>query len=85
MRISFELTKQYEIFIDKEDVDNCYGGDIKVAISENMGKAEETDSYDIEILDTDLSAEDEAYEERLDDEYKREEDLQESLYLRDLI
>lgn len=85
MRISFELTKQYEIFIDKEDIDNCYGGDIEEAISENMGKAEETDSYDIEVLDTDLSAEDEAYEERLDDEYRRDEELLESQYLRDLI
>lgn len=85
MRISFALTKEYEIFIDKEDIDNCYGGDIEEAISENMNKAEEVDSYDIEVLDTDLSAEDEAYEEELDDEYRREKELQESQYVRDLI
>lgn len=85
MRISFEYTKQYEVFIDKEDIDNCFGGDIEEAISENMDKAEIVDSYDIEVLDTDLSAEDEAYEEELEDEYRRERDLQESMYLRDLI
>ncbi len=85
MRISFALTKEYEIFIGKEDIDNCYSGDVEEAISENMSEAKEVDSRDIEVLDTDLSAEDEAYEEELEDEYRRERDLQESMYLRDLI
>lgn len=85
MRIGFVIPKEYELFIDKEDIDNCYGGNVEEAISENMGKAEEVDTNDIEILDSELSADDEDYEEELEDEYWREKDLQESLYLRDLI
>lgn len=85
MRISFALTKEYEIFIDKEDIDNCYGRDIKEAISENMGEAKEVDTHDIEVLEEEFEHQDVLYNERLQDEYEREKELQESLYLRDLI
>ena len=85
MRISFALTKEYEVFIDKEAIDNCYGGDVEEAISENMSEAKEVDSRDIEVLDTDLDAQDILYDKSLQSEYEAEKDLQESLYLRDLI
>ena len=87
MRISFALTKEYEVFIDKVEIDRLYSGSADRAVKAMLSQAEEVDSYvdDIEVLDTDLSAEDEAYEEELEDEYWREKELQESLYLRDLI
>lgn len=87
MRISFALTKEYEVFIDKVELDRLYDGSVDRAVKAMLSQAEEVDSYvdDIEILDTYLSAEDEAYEEELDDEYRRDMALQESLYLRDLI
>lgn len=85
MLINFTLTKEYEIFIDKEDIDNCYGGDVEEAISENMSEAKEVDSRDIEVLDTDLDSQDILYEKSLQGEYEAEKDLQESLYYRDLI
>lgn len=85
MRISFALTKEYEVFIDKEDVDNCYGGDIKEAIAENMGEAKEVDSRDIEVLEEEFERQDVLYDEALQDEYEREKELEESLYVRDLI
>lgn len=87
MRISFALTKEYEVFIDKVELDRLYSGSVDRAVKAMLSKAEEVDSYedDIEVLDTDLSADDEAYEEELEDEYWREKDLQESQYLRDLI
>lgn len=87
MRISFTLTKEYEVFIDKVELDRLYSGSVDRAVKAMLGQAEEVDSYvdDIEVLDTVLSAEDEAYEEELDDEYRREKDLQESLYYRDLL
>ena len=87
MRISFILPKEYEIFIDKVELDRLYSGSVDRAVLAMLSQAEEVDSYvdDIEIIDTELSADDEAYEEDLEDEYWREKDLQESLYLRDLI
>lgn len=87
MRISFALTKEYEVFIDKVELDRLYSGSVDRAVKAMLSKAEEVDSYedDIEVLDTDLSADDEAYEEELEDEYRREKELQESLYVRDLI
>ena len=87
MRISFALTKEYELFIDKAELDRLYSGSIDRAVLDMLSQAEEVDSYvdDIDILDTELSADDEAYEEDLEDEYWRERSLQESLYLRDLI
>ncbi len=87
MRISFVLPKEYEVFIDKAELDRLYSGSVDRAVLAMLSQAEEVDSYvdDIDILDTELSADDEAYEEDLEDEYWREKDLQESLYLRDLI
>lgn len=87
MRISFTLTKEYEVFIDKEEIDKEYSGSVDRAVKAMLGQAEEIDTYinDIEVLDTELSAEDEAYEEDLEDEYWREKELQNSQYYRDLI
>ena len=87
MRISFTLTKEYEIFIDKEEIDKEYGGDTKAAVNDKVNEAEETDSYldDIEILDEEFEHQDALYDERLHDEYQAEKELQESQYYRDLI
>ena len=87
MRINFTLTKEYEIFIDKVELDRLYSGSVDRAVKAMLSQAEEIDTYidDIDVLDTDLSAEDEAYEEELEDELRRERDLQESQYYRDLI
>ena len=87
MRISFALTKEYEVFIDKEEIDKEYSGSVDRAVKAMLGQAEEIDTYinDIEVLDTELSDEDEAYEEELEEEYWREKELQNSQYYRDLI
>ena len=87
MRISFALTKEYEISIDKETIDKLYGGDIKRAVIDGFKDAEEVDSYDsdVSILDTDLDSQDILYDKSLQGEYEAEKDLQESQYLRDLI
>lgn len=87
MRISFTLTKEYEIFIDRVELDRLYSGSVDRAVKAMLSQAEEIDSYedDIEVLDTFLSDEDEAYEEELEEEYWREKELQSSQYYRDLI
>ena len=87
MRISFTLTKEYEVFIDKEEIDKKYSGDTKEAVKNKLKEAEEVDSYvnDIEILEEEFEYQDTLYDEALEGEYEAEKDLQESLYYRDLI
>ena len=87
MRISFALTKEYDVWIDMEEIDKKYCGDINTAVKDKIKEAEETDAYinDIEILAKEMHFPDLMYKARRDAERKREEDLQESLYLRDLI
>ena len=87
MRISFTLTKEYEVFIDKEEIDKKYGGNVKDAVNDKIKEAEETDSYldDIEILEEEYDYQDVLYEDLLEDEYRAEKELQESQYYRDLI
>lgn len=87
MRISFAFTKEYEVFIDKEEIDKKYGGSVKDAVNDKIKEAKETDSYldDIEILEEEFEHQDVLYDEALQDEYEREKELEESLYVRDLI
>lgn len=87
MRISFAFTKEYEVFIDKEEIDKKYGGSVKDAVNDKIKEAKETDSYldDIEILEEEFEHQDVLYDEALQDEYEREKELQESLYVGDLI
>ena len=87
MLINFALTKEYEVFIDKEEIDEKYAGDTKEAIKDKLEDAYMVTSYydDIEIIDTDLEEQDILYDKSLQSEYEAEKDLQESLYLRDLI
>ena len=87
MLINFALTKEYEIFIDKEEIDEKYAGDTKEAIKDKLEDANMVTSYydDIEIIDTDMEHQDILYDKSLQSEYEAEKDLQESLYLRDLI
>ena len=87
MIITFAFTKEYEIWIEKEEIDKKYGGDTKAAVKDRLADAYQVDSYvdDIEVLEEENEPKDDLYEKALDDEYRRERDLQESLYLRDLI
>ena len=87
MRISFALTKEYEIFLDKEEIDKEYGGSVDRAVKAMLGQAEEIDSYenDIEIIEEEFEYQDTLYDDLLEDEYRAEKELQESQYYRDLI
>ena len=87
MRISFALTKEYEIFIDKEEIDKKYSGDTQEAVKDKLKEAVSIDEYldDIEIIDEEFEYQDALYNEALQDEYEREKELQESQYYRDLI
>lgn len=87
MRISFALTKEYDVWIDMEEIDKKYLGDTMAAVKDKLKKAEETDVYinDIEILEEEKHFSDLMYQARRDADWKREEDLQESQYYRDLI
>lgn len=87
MRISFTLTKEYEIFIDKEEIDKKYSGDTQEAVKDKLKEAVSTDEYldDIEIIDEEFEYQDALYNEALQDECEREKELQESQYYRDLI
>lgn len=87
MRISFALTKEYDVWIDMEEIDKKYCGDTKAAVKDKFKEAEETDVYinDIEILEEEKHFPDLMYQARRDAEYKRDEELLESQYLRDLI
>lgn len=87
MRISFALTKEYDVWIDMEEIDKKYLGDTMAAVKDKLKKAEETDVYinDIEIFEEEKHFSDLMYQARRDADWKREEDLQESQYYRDLI
>ena len=87
MRISFTLTKEYEIFIDKEEIDKEYSGDTQEAVKDKLKEAVSIDEYldDIEIIDEEFEYQDALYNEALQDEYEREKELQSSQYYRDLI
>ena len=87
MLINFTLTKEYEVFIDKEEIDKKYSGDTQEAVKDKLKEAVSIGEClnDIEVLDTDLEYQDVLYDEALQDEYEREKDLQDSQYYRDLI
>ena len=87
MRISFTLTKEYEVFIDKEEIDKEYSGDVSEAIKDRIKEAVSIDEYldDIEVLDEEFEYQDALYDEALQDEYEREKELQSSQYYSDLI
>ena len=87
MRISFTLTKEYEIFIDKEEVDKKYGGSVKDAVNDKIKEAEETDSYldDTEILEEEYEYQDILYEEALEEFYEEERRIAMSMVYADLI
>ena len=87
MRISFALTKEYDVWIDMEEIDKKYLGDTMAAVKDKLKDVEETDVYinDIEILEEEKHFADLMYQARRDADWKREEDLQEIQYYRDLI
>ena len=85
MRYVFKVTKEYEVFIDLEDVDKKYDGSVVDAIDANLDKAEEIDSYDFEIIEKERHFDDLMYQASQEAAYQADRDLQESQYLRDLI
>ena len=87
MRISFALTKEYDVWIDMEEIDKKYLGDTRAAVKDKLKEAEETDVYvdDIEILEEEKHFPDLMYEASQEEAYQAERDLKESQYLRDLI
>ena len=87
MLINFTLTKEYEIFIDKEEIDKKYSGDTQEAVKDKLKEAVSIDEYldDIEIIDEEFEYQDVLYEKSLQSEYEAEKELQESQYYRDLI
>lgn len=87
MRISFALTKEYDVWIDMEEIDKKYCGDTKAAVKDKLKEARETDVYinDIEILEEEKHFPDLMYQANQEAAYQADRDLQESLYLRDLI
>lgn len=87
MRISFALTKEYDVWIDMEEIDKKYCGDTKAAVKDKLKESEETDVYldDIEILDEEKHFPDLMYQASQEAAYQADRDLQESQYLRDLI
>ena len=87
MRISFALTKEYDVWIDLEEIDKKYCGDTKAAVKDKLKEAEETDVYvdDIEILEEEKHFPDLMYQAGQEAAYQADRDLQESQYLRDLI
>lgn len=87
MRISFALTKEYEVFIDKEEVDKKYCGDVNAAVKDKLNQAEEIDSYedDIEILEEEFEYQDALYDEALEEFYEEEQRIATSMIYADLI
>lgn len=87
MRISFALTKEYDVWIDMEEIDKKYLGDTKAAVKDKIKEAEETDVYldNIEILEEEKHFPDLMYQASREVEWKKEKNLQESQYYRDLI
>ena len=87
MRISFTLTKEYEIFIDKEEIDKKYSGDTQEAVKNKLKEAEEVDSYvnDIEILEEEFEYQDTLYDEALEEFYEEERRIAMSMVYADLI
>ena len=87
MRISFALTKEYEIFIDKEEIDKKYSGDTQEAVKNKLKEAEEVDSYvnDIEILEEEFEYQDTLYDEALEEFYEEERRIAMSMVYADLI
>ena len=87
MRISFTLTKEYEVFIDKEEIDKKYSGDTQEAVKNKLKEAEEVDSYvhDIEILEEEFEYQDTLYDEALEEFYEEERRIAMSMVYADLI
>lgn len=87
MRISFALTKEYEVFIYNEEIDKKYGGDVVEAIKDKLKEAKEIDIYtdDITILEKEFEYEDGIYVDGIMIAQGAEKELQKSQYLRDLI
>ena len=87
MRISFTLTKEYEVFIDKEEIDKEYSGDVSEAIKDRIKEAVSIDEYldDIEVLDEEFEYQDTLYDEALEEFYEEERRIAMSMVYADLI
>ena len=85
MRISFVQEKEFEVDIDLEEIYKNFDGDVQKAVESGNYEARYVGDLDIVVFDSDLSHEDVLFRDSLIEEKRREKELQESQYYRDLI
>lgn len=85
MIISFMQEKEFEVDISLEDIYTKFDGDVQKAVESGDYEPVYVDNKNITVFDSDLSHEDVLFRDSLIEEKRRARDLQESLYVRDLI
>lgn len=85
MIISFMQEKEFEVDISLEDIYEKFDGDVQRAVESGNYEPVYVDNKNITVFDSDLSPEDVLFRNGLIEEKRREKELQESMYLRDLI
>ena len=85
MIISFVQEKEFEVDISLEDIYEKFDGDVQKAVESGNYKPVYVDNKNITVFDSDLSHEDVLFRDSLIEEKRREKELQESQYYRDLI
>lgn len=85
MIISFVQEKEFEVDISLEDIYTKFDGDVQKAVESGNYKPRYVGDLDIVVFDSDLSHEDVLFRDSLIEEKRREKNLQESQYYRDLI
>lgn len=85
MIISFVQEKEYEVDISLEDIYEKFDGDVQKAVDSGDYEPQYVGNLDITVFDSELSHEDVLFRDSLIEEKRREKNLQESQYLRDLI
>ena len=85
MIISFVQEKEFEVDISLEDIYEKFDGDVQKAVESGNYEPVYVDNKSITVFDSDLSHEDLLFRDSLIEEKRREKELQESQYYRDLI
>lgn len=85
MIISFVQEKEFEVDISLEDIYEKFDGNVQKAVESGNYEPKYVGDLDITVFDSDLSHEDVLFRDSLIEEKRREKELQESQYYRDLI
>ena len=85
MIISFIQEKEFEVDISLEDIYEKFDEDVQKAVESGKYEPNYVGDLDVVVFDSDLSHEDVLFRDSLIEEKRRENELQESQYLRDLI